>query len=66
MGEWHGKLKDSGAGLGDTILAAYDRTRVRVEAFKAGLAKLDPNAAAIEGNRALRQSAGYPLIGGRI
>ncbi len=44
LGEWNKKLKGSEAGLGDAILAAYDRSRGRVEAFRLALKKLDPNA----------------------
>jgi len=44
LGEWSKKLKGSETGLGDAMLAAYDRTRGRVDAFKAELKKLDPNA----------------------
>ena len=46
LSEWNKKLKGSEAGLGDAMLAAYDRSRGRVEAFKAALEKLDPNARA--------------------
>lgn len=48
LGEWYTKLKGSEAGLGDTLLAAYDRTRARVEEHKAALKKLDPNAGATQ------------------
>jgi len=44
LGEWNKKLKGSEAGLGDAMLAAYDRTRGRVEEFRAAMKKLDPNA----------------------
>ena len=44
LGEWNRKVKGSEAGLGDAILASYDRTRAQVEEFKAALRKLDPNA----------------------
>ena len=44
LGEWHKKLKGSETGLGETLLAAYDRTRARVDEHKAALKKLDPNA----------------------
>ena len=46
LSEWNKKLRGSESGLGDAILAAYDRSRGRVEAFKATLGKLDPNTGA--------------------
>ena len=48
LGEWYVKLKGSEAGLGETLLSAYDRTRARVEEHKASLKKLDPNAGATQ------------------
>ena len=46
LGEWNRKLKGSETGLGDALLAAYDRSRARVEKFKDTLKRLDPNAGA--------------------
>jgi thiol-disulfide isomerase/thioredoxin len=44
LGEWHRKLKGSETGLGDLMLAAFDRTRAQVSQFTTTLRKLDPNA----------------------
>lgn len=44
LGEWWKKLKGSEAGLGDQILAAYDRSVVLIAKRKALLRALEPNA----------------------
>jgi len=44
LGEWWKKLKASEAGLGDEILAAYDRSVVLVAKRRALLRALEPNA----------------------
>jgi len=44
MGGLYRKLKGSEAGLGDLILAAYDRTAAQVAERKLRLKQLDPNA----------------------
>jgi thiol-disulfide isomerase/thioredoxin len=44
LGEWHRKWKQSEAGLGDLLLAAYDRTQAAVGAYRAGLRTWDANA----------------------
>jgi thiol-disulfide isomerase/thioredoxin len=44
MGEWYRKTKNSEAGLGDIVLAAYDRSSTRIERYRAALRTLDPNA----------------------
>jgi len=46
LGKLHRQWKGSEAGLGDVILAAYDRTGKQVEEVRARWLKLDPNAAA--------------------
>src|SRR5207237_8496937 len=46
MGELYSKLKGSEKGLGDLILAAYDRTSARMAERKAQLGLADPNAQA--------------------
>jgi thiol-disulfide isomerase/thioredoxin len=45
LGEIHTKLHGSEKGLGDLLLAAYDRTAALVEARRTRLLALDPNAA---------------------
>lgn len=45
LGELYAKLRGSEKGLGDLILAAYDRTVVLLEARRTRLLALDPNAA---------------------
>lgn len=44
MGEWYRKAKGSETGLGDIVLAAYDRSSAKIEAYKQSLRALDPNA----------------------
>ncbi len=46
MGELYRKIKGSETGLGDLILAAYDRTTARAAERKADIEKLDPNTKA--------------------
>jgi thiol-disulfide isomerase/thioredoxin len=46
MGELYRKAKGSEAGLGDVILAAYDRTTALMRERKLRLKQLDPNAGA--------------------
>lgn len=45
-GEWYAKQHGSERGLGDIILAAFDRTSVLVETRRARLRALDPNSSA--------------------
>jgi thiol-disulfide isomerase/thioredoxin len=45
LGQWYSALHGSEAGLGDIILAAYDRTSTLVETRRKKLLALDPNAA---------------------
>jgi thiol-disulfide isomerase/thioredoxin len=47
LGEWYGKVHQSESGLGEIILAAYDRTQKRLDDYKTALLKLDPNANAM-------------------
>jgi thiol-disulfide isomerase/thioredoxin len=44
LGELHRKVRGSEAGLGDLILAAYDRAAQAAEARRAELRQIDPNA----------------------
>ncbi len=44
LGEWYAKLHGSEKGLGDVILAAYDRASTLVETRKKKLLALEPNA----------------------
>lgn len=44
LGETYRKLHGSETGLGDTVLAAYDRTRALLEERSKRLRELDPNA----------------------
>ncbi|MEZ5351506.1 MAG: TlpA disulfide reductase family protein [Bryobacteraceae bacterium] len=46
LGEWYRKAKGSETGLGDMLLEAYDRTAARVDAYRAEMSKIDPNASA--------------------
>lgn len=46
LGQWYTKMTGSERGLGDVILAAYDRTAALVEARRRRLAALDPNSVA--------------------
>ena len=46
LGEWYKKQHGSEAGLGEVILAAYDRMAVVTETRRKKLLSLDPNAAA--------------------
>ena len=46
LGDWSQRLPAGVPGVGERLLAAYDRTRAAVEAHKAALHKIDPNAAA--------------------
>jgi thiol-disulfide isomerase/thioredoxin len=46
LGQWYTALHKSEKGLGDVILAAYDRTSTLVETRRKKLLALDPNAAA--------------------
>ena len=48
LGEIYSKLKGSEKGLGDLILAAYDRTSTLVEARRKKLLAMDPNAAVLD------------------
>ncbi|MBM3795496.1 MAG: TlpA family protein disulfide reductase [Acidobacteria bacterium] len=48
LGEWAKCLSPGAPGVGERLLAAYDRTRRAVEAHKAALRKIDPNAAATQ------------------
>jgi thiol-disulfide isomerase/thioredoxin len=43
LGEWHRKLAGSEAGLGDKVLASWDRTQALVDRYRATLKQLDPN-----------------------
>jgi thiol-disulfide isomerase/thioredoxin len=45
LGELYSKLHESEKGLGDLLLAAYDRTAALVEARRTRVLALDPNAA---------------------
>ncbi|MCS7027015.1 MAG: TlpA family protein disulfide reductase [Bryobacteraceae bacterium] len=44
LGKWHRELYGSEKGLGDLILAAYDRATERLEQRRARLREIDPNA----------------------
>jgi len=44
LGEWHRKAHGSEIGLGDLILAAYDRTAKAIDSRRAELRRIDPNA----------------------
>jgi thiol-disulfide isomerase/thioredoxin len=44
LGQWHRQWKGSEAGLGDVMLAAWDRVQVRNRQREAALRALDPNA----------------------
>ncbi len=44
LGATYQKLKGSEAGLGELLLASYDRTTTIVDAYRSRLRKLDPNA----------------------
>ena len=46
LGEWWRKAHGSEAGLGDAILAAFDRTQALLEKRRAALKQVDPNASA--------------------
>jgi thiol-disulfide isomerase/thioredoxin len=46
LGEWHRKWKGSETGLGEVVLASWDRTRALVDAYRDKLSRIDPNAAA--------------------
>jgi thiol-disulfide isomerase/thioredoxin len=46
LGEWYRKWKGSEAGLGDIVLAAWDRTQSLVRDYRDSLGKVEPNAAA--------------------
>ncbi|MFN7925083.1 MAG: TlpA disulfide reductase family protein [Bryobacteraceae bacterium] len=46
LGEWYKKAKGSEQGLGDLLLAAYDRTQGKVDDYRATVKKWDPNAEA--------------------
>jgi thiol-disulfide isomerase/thioredoxin len=62
LGEWHRKAHGSEKGLGDALLAAYDRTSTQLEVHRAALEKIDPNAAASE----IRQFNLSGLDGGKL
>jgi len=42
--DWMKKAKGSEAGLGEFLIAAYDRTQARIAEYRASLKLLDPNA----------------------
>ncbi|MBM3735343.1 MAG: TlpA family protein disulfide reductase [Acidobacteria bacterium] len=44
LGEAYRKIHGSETGLGDLILAAWDRTQAQIEAYRANIAKNDPNS----------------------
>lgn len=44
IGEAYRKLHGSETGLGDLLLAAFDRTQKRIEEYRAALKKMDPNS----------------------
>jgi thiol-disulfide isomerase/thioredoxin len=46
LGEWYRKWKGSEVGLGDIVLASWDRTQALLETYRATLKKMDPNVAA--------------------
>jgi len=46
LGQWYAKQNGSEKGLGDVVLAAYDRTNAIVDARRRKLQALDPNSAA--------------------
>jgi thiol-disulfide isomerase/thioredoxin len=48
LGEMYRKVHHSEKGIGDLILAAYDRTAAQVEQRKSKLLAMDPNASATE------------------
>jgi thiol-disulfide isomerase/thioredoxin len=46
LGEWYARVKGSEKGMGDLLVAAYDRTIQRVDSYRAALKAADPNAGA--------------------
>jgi thiol-disulfide isomerase/thioredoxin len=48
LGDWYTKWKGSETGLGDMVLAAWDRTQALLSAYRDTLKKIEPNVAVRE------------------